>query len=135
MGAVGQPKTGGRKKGTPNKRATIDANAIAERMNVNPFEILLSIAAGDWESLGYPSATTTRYSQSGEPYTVDVIELGDRLSAAKDACTYLMPKRKALEVNIKSEIEEQAEAFEQFSDEKKAELLEAEAKRLRGMVE
>lgn len=132
MGAIGQAKTGGRKKGTPNKRATIDANAIAEQMGVNPFEILLFIAKGDWRALGYKSGTLTAYTVNGDPYEVDVIQLDHRLSASKEACTYLMPKRKALEVQLKSKVEEDAEAFQALSAEKQAELLEAEAKRLRG---
>lgn len=88
----------GRKKGTPNKR-TIEAQATAERLGVDPFELLLLFAKGDWKKLGYKSETTTKYF--GE-YSIEepVISPELRQSSAGKAAEYLYPKRKAIEQTI-----------------------------------
>lgn len=89
-------KTGGRPKGTPNKRS----QALEERaqaLGVNPFEILLLFAKGDWEALGYPSEFDTKYTSSGSPYSVRIISPDTRQRSAAEVCQYLHPKRKAIE--------------------------------------
>lgn len=80
-------KTGGRKKGTPNK-FTQDLHLIAQEMGVNPFQILLSFAIGDCEGLGLPETTA---------FGAPTIPPELRQKSAKDACEYLFPKRKAIE--------------------------------------
>lgn len=80
-------KTGGRKKGTPNK-LTQDLHQIAEELGVNPFEILLRFAKGDYEALNLPECTS---------FGAPTIPPELRQKAAKDACEYLFPKRKAIE--------------------------------------
>lgn len=87
----------GRKKGTPNKKS-ISLIEKAEDYGVDPFEILLMYAKGDWQGLGYDDRSETRYSKSGEPYYVMNITTEHRLRAASEACQYLHPKRKALEI-------------------------------------
>lgn len=74
MGAKGKPKDpgSGRKKGTLN-RNTQDLMAKCEARGVDPFDVLL-------EYIVHPST----------------MEL--RLSAVKEICQYLYPKRKALEI-------------------------------------
>jgi hypothetical protein len=89
-------KRGGRTKGTPNKKTRI-LQELAEDLKVDPFEILLRLASGDWAGLGYDSATTLKYS-NGVGYEVDRISVETRLSAASEACQYLYPKRKAIDV-------------------------------------
>lgn len=74
-----RPKTGGRQKGTPNKD-TSQLAQLAQQLDVDPFEILLLFASGDFMSLGINEVTPDQ-----------------RLKAATEACTYLHPKRKALE--------------------------------------
>jgi hypothetical protein len=69
----------GRPKGSPNAR-TQDLFDITERLECNPFEILILFAKGDTETL-----------------KVSEISPDLRLRAAKDACDYLFPKRKAVE--------------------------------------
>lgn len=102
MGAGAQPgeRRGGRGKGTLNVRTRLAAQAddIAKKLGVDPFEILLKFAAADWKALGYKSETETRYSAEGSGYEVYVIEPQQRIIAAKAACEYLFPKRKSVEV-------------------------------------
>lgn len=81
MGKKGLPKTGGRKKGCPNKK-TQELRECAERLGVNPFEVLLLFAEGNWKALGYNRS---------------VIAPPVRARAAAEACQYLHPKRKAIE--------------------------------------
>ena len=66
-----KPEGSGRKKGTPNK-STLDLHAICERLGVNPFEKLVE-------------------------YIVHPCDTEIRLAALKEICSYLYPKRKAVE--------------------------------------
>lgn len=95
----GGPKTGGRKAGTANKK-TVEAQEIADRNGINPFEILVWFAQGNWEKLGYDSQRVTKYGASGLPYQEDVISPELRQSSAGKAVEYLYPKRKAIEQSI-----------------------------------
>ena len=96
MGKTGMPKTGGRKKATPNKK-TLELRACAERLGVDPFEVLLLFASGDWKALGYDkSKYLTGSSEYGAFYRW-TIEPAVRSKAAAEACQYLNPKRKAIE--------------------------------------
>lgn len=88
-------KTGGRVKGTPNKQ-TQSLHEIAEKLECNPFEVLLHFAKGDYEGLGY-SEYQQRVTKTGEVVDELTIPPGLRQKAAKDACEYLHPKRKAIE--------------------------------------
>lgn len=91
----GLPKTGGRSAGTPNK-SVIPLREICERVGCDPFEVLIKFAAGDWKGLNYPSETQTIEGdgwQREEYYITPQM----RVHAAKEACTYLHPKRKAIE--------------------------------------
>lgn len=97
----------GRKAGTPNK-ATQDLMAKCEAMGLDVFEAMIELA------------------QSG-PLEVRIIML-------KELAGYLYPKRKALEVSMPSEIDRAAEEFQQLPPEKQAEMLEAQAKKIRGEV-
>ncbi len=98
MGARGQSKTpgSGRKKGTPNQ----DARTLQEKaraLKVDPFEILLLFAKGDWKRLGYDSKSTTKFTAAGIEFEEDVIQPAMRMKAASDACQYLYSKRKPIE--------------------------------------
>lgn len=112
-------KTGGRVKGTPNKK-TRDLFEIAERLDCNPFEVLLHFAKGDYKALGLdPKASTNENMQDiinnaiegfvDEGRTEKEIEEIEKAflnpispelmqKSAKDACEYLFPKRKAIEI-------------------------------------
>jgi hypothetical protein len=135
MGAPGGPKTGGRQKGTPNKVSAaqrIDAIAIAEQLECNPFEVILNFVKGDWRALGYQSPTKTLFTAEGTPYEVDVITPEMRLSAAKEATQYLIPKKKALEISgdINLELARKAEEFAQLTKEEQIVLMKQELQRL-----
>lgn len=77
----GLPKTGGRSAGTPNKTSmeafdkSYSLKEICEEENFNPFKALLNTARD-------------------ELTTPDL-----RLNALKEVCSYLYPKKKAIEVS------------------------------------
>lgn len=99
MRPLGSNKTlgSGRRKGTPNTD-TLPLEKKAKQLKVDPFEILLHFAKGDWDALGYPSPTRLIVTKSGAKFEVDVITPEHRLKAASEACQYLHPKRKAIQV-------------------------------------
>ena len=94
-------KTGGRQKGTPNKK-TEELMDISKRLKVNPFEILLLFAKGDWKALGYKSEKVTKYfgENKSEEYVISP-EL--RSQSAGKAVEYLYPKRKATEMTLNAD--------------------------------
>lgn len=77
-------KTGGRVKGTPNKW-THKVEEIAAQFNVDPFEVLMMVAAGDWEGL--------------ELKDKDSISLSDRIQAAKEAAKYLHSQKQSVAIS------------------------------------
>lgn len=85
----------GRPKGSPNRK-TQELMDIAERLECNPFEVLLLFAKGDFESLGYEKITYRTFGETTNTELTISPEL--RQKAAKDACEYLFPKRKSVEV-------------------------------------
>jgi hypothetical protein len=89
-------------KGTPN-RQTKTLLERAEAIGVDPFEILLLFAKADWKALGYDSKSTTKWTSSGIEYEEDVITPELRVTAAKEACQYMHPKRKATELTLVDE--------------------------------
>lgn len=93
---AGLPKTGGRKKGSINKKSR-ELKEIAEDLGVDPFEVLLHFAKGDYKALGY-AETVTKYVQGGESYEEPTISPELRQKSAKDACEYLHPKLKSIEL-------------------------------------
>ena len=87
-------KYGGRTKGAPNKD-TQTLQEKAKELGCDPFEILIHFAKGDYEKLGYKEYT---YKQFGENVVEELtIRPELRQKAARDACEYLYPKRKAIE--------------------------------------
>lgn len=82
------PRYGGRQKGTPNKKAITLLEKTLE-LGIDPFEILLLFAAGDWKRLKYDQET--------------LIEPSIRVQAAGKACEYLHAKRKTIEGKVEFE--------------------------------
>jgi hypothetical protein len=96
MPAKGQTNNpNGRPKGVKDKRS-LGAEAIAERLGCDPFEVLIHFARGDAEALGYPEEIT-RKGKDGRESVLPAITPEMRLQAAKEAAQYLYPKRKAVE--------------------------------------
>lgn len=79
MGAPGGPKTGGRKKGTPNKvdKELLDRIELAVAEEGCPLRVLLKIANGKIES---------------DPST--------RMKAAGEACKYVYPQKKIVDGQV-----------------------------------
>lgn len=93
MGADGT----GRQKGTPNKRVALLEDKCKE-LGVDPFTVLLLFAGGRWKELGYASekyVTGINEYGSWEKWTIDPAVRG---KCAAEACQYLLPKRKAIEL-------------------------------------
>lgn len=95
---MGKVPGSGRKKGTPNKVRTPDLQNLAEELGINPFEVLLCYAAGDWQALGYKKECDTKYTIQGEPYEVRVITPEVRVKAAAEACQYLFAKKREIQI-------------------------------------
>lgn len=93
-GQSGNPS--GKEKGTLGK-FNREAAKKAEELGVDPFVILLHFANNNWKQLGYKSEHGVRYSVSGDPYDVPMIEPELRVSAAKEACKYIIPQLKSVE--------------------------------------
>lgn len=94
----GHKRWGGRAKGTPNA-STLPLEAKAKELGVDPFEILLLFAAGDWKALGYQEEQApSGFSKEGVVYKY-TIDPSVRSKAAAEVCSYLYAKRKALEVS------------------------------------
>ena len=47
----GHEKTGGRQKGTPNKKTLLSADELLLRLDINPIEKLINIASSDEASV------------------------------------------------------------------------------------
>ena len=80
----GTPKTGGRKKGTPNRLTTRTREQLWEYCQAkrcNPFEHAVDVLAGE----------------------VEGAELQHILDCAKDLRSYLLPKPKAIEIDFGKE--------------------------------
>lgn len=90
-------KTGGRAAGALNKhKAELREKAAA--LGVDPFEILLLFAKGDWEALGYDEEFIERHGKDFTNYEY-VIDPAVRAKCATEATQYLEPKRKAIELS------------------------------------
>ena len=71
----------------------------AQALGIDPFEILLRFAAGDWKGLGYDSDTITKYTAKGDPYEEDRISPDHRITAALGAARHILPTLKAIDVS------------------------------------
>lgn len=89
MGAKGKPKTGGRKKGTPNKVNSEIADLL-DRLGCNPIEGLARIANGERLKCGV--STIAGYAEEEIMPT-----FAQRLKAYTELAEYAAPKRKAVE--------------------------------------
>lgn len=76
-----RPPNAGRKKGSKNKTSILAADRAAQ-MGVDPFELLLLFASNKYKELGYSKE----------------IPMDIRFNAIKEACTYILPKKRSIEV-------------------------------------
>lgn len=97
----GQKKTpgSGKKKGTKNNNP-FEALTLARKLNIDPLEVLLKLAAGDYRALGYKEEMRTIGITEGgsiEDYTIPVAV---RRQAAKDAADKMYPSLKSTEHSL-----------------------------------
>lgn len=99
---MGRKPGSGRKKGSRNKRG-LELVEMAQELGVEPFEIMLLFAKGDWKALGYKQETyVTSDGPKGTSYK-NYIEPETRLDAAAHCSKYLYPQLKSVEVKDVSE--------------------------------
>jgi len=98
--------------GRPYSVDKITCHEKAKAMGVDPFEILLLFAKGDWKTLGYESERVLKSSNGGETYEW-TIEPNVRMKACSEVCHYLYSKRRSVEVR-KSEYEALSESEKLF---------------------
>ena len=95
----GKGRIGGRQKGTPNK-TTAQIIEKANELGIDPFEVLLLFAKGDWKALGYVSEMyEASAGKAGSSYRYN-IDPAVRAKCAAEAVQYLYPKRKAVELDL-----------------------------------
>lgn len=94
-----KPTGSGRKKGqiTKDRQMLLDK---AKELDVDPFEILLLFAADRWKDLGYAKAEQTVYTAGGGHFQERTISAELRARCAADACQYMLPRLKAIDVNV-----------------------------------
>ena len=92
-------KTGGRQKGSLNKRTRL-VEDIAAKFKLDPFEVLMMVANYDWKGLGYETESTIAYTNAGIEYELPRIALSDRVAAAKEAAKYIYPQKKSVEMTL-----------------------------------
>lgn len=85
----------GRPKGAKNKR-NFNVEVIASRFALDPFEILMMIAVGDWKGLGFEEKTKTTFTMNGIEVEEENIPIRERCNAAKEATRYLYTQKHSL---------------------------------------
>ena len=89
---------GGRPKGSKNIKS-FDAELLATRLGVDVLEILLRMAAGDWEGLGYENSVYHSEKADGSTKLGYVITPQMRLDAASQACKYFYSTKQSVQVS------------------------------------
>jgi hypothetical protein len=92
----------GRPKGAKNIR-TFKVEEIASRYALDPFEVLMQIAVGDWKKLGFDAKTKTTFTPQGIEIEEDNVPLAQRCNAAKEAVKYLYPQKREIQRVTKEE--------------------------------
>jgi len=88
----------GRPKGAKNKRNYI-VERIAAKFELDPFEVLMMIAVGDWKGLGFEAKTRTTFTPQGIEVEEEVIPIAQRCIAAKEATKYLYTPKTKVELS------------------------------------
>ena len=86
-----KPPTSGRKVGTPN-RETAFVQDIVDGLGMHPAEVLARAANGDAVGLGLVAADDPPMA------SIEALPISLRIKAASELCSYLLPKRKAVEI-------------------------------------
>lgn len=91
-------KTGGRVKGSVNIR-TFVAEEIAAKFEIDPLEVLMMVATGDWKGLGFDAPSKISYTSAGIEFEEPNIKLSDRVQASKEAAKYLYSAKQAVAIS------------------------------------
>ncbi len=94
----------GSRKGCKNKH-TFQVEEIAHKFRVEPFEIMMRIASGDWEFFDFPSPTKMTFTPQGIEIEELNIPMELRGKMAEKACRYLYSQKQAVEVTAPEGIE------------------------------
>lgn len=96
----------GRPKGSKNiKTSLFEAELIAKDLGINPFEVLLRMAAGDWKGLGYDTEVQVCEKENGATFLRYTITPEMRMNASAQACRYLFSSKQAVDVRVPEGIE------------------------------
>jgi hypothetical protein len=97
-------KGNGRPKGSKTRIVQL-ADDLVTKLDVDPLEVLMLFAKGDWEALGYDSKETICYNSAGQEYSKLTVTPEMRVSAAREAVKYIYCQRKAVELSNQGESE------------------------------
>lgn len=92
----------GRPKGAKNKRS-LKVEEIAARFDIDPFEVLMMIAAGDWKGLGFEEKTHTTFTPQGIEVEEENVPVAQRCMAAREAVKYLHTQKHHIRHEISEE--------------------------------
>ena len=87
-----KPPNAGRKPGTPNKDTAM-IQELVDKLDMHPAEVLAHVATGNAVALGLVEAG------SHPADSILAIPISLRVKAASELCSYLLPKRKAVEIS------------------------------------
>ena len=87
--------------GTANRQVE-DLRRRARELGIDPWDILLFFAQGDYKALGYDSPYVSKYTTTGKEYQDLLISPELRQKSAADAAQYIHAKRKAVEMELES---------------------------------
>lgn len=93
-GQSGNPA--GKPKGAISKRKRSVLDTV-ERLGIDPFEVLLLFAKGDWRALGYESEKFIVSQNDHGVYEKFTIDPSVRAKCAAEAIQYIVPKLKSVE--------------------------------------
>src|ERR1700690_2536344 len=88
----------GRPKGSITKNLST-VEYLACKLGIDPMEIVMKFAAGDWKGLGFEADRYEIETPSGNVKQVFVITPNMRLDAAKEASKYIHSQKKAVEIS------------------------------------
>ena len=99
MAAKGQPKSGGRDKGTPNKRSE-EAIQVFERRRFDPLQRMITLAHGYERTIREIDALDKKHPGAKlDRIDAYITAMGQLFPIYKELLQYRYPKRKAIEIS------------------------------------
>lgn len=100
----GHKLSNGRPKGSKNRTVQVVEDLVT-KLDVDPLEVLMLFAKGDWKALGYKAESTIAYTSAGIEYEKPTISTDNRINAATSAVKYIYSQKKAIELSNQTESE------------------------------